>query len=1333
MSRPYVSRTLVGILTFCLLAAFAVNQSGIAATPESRLIFWAGAVFAVLVLLRRDAPLYSTPPSATILGWAVGLGALLAVTGIITDVHQFQWLGLLLMGYAGFRWSLPDIYSGNVAPALFVLYWAHPLPGNLFGGIRLALQRLSVTGAEWCLHALNIPVWADGLVLRTGMRVFEVPEACSGMNTAMIVVVCALGAGALLNLSMGQRLLLMGAGFVQVVIMNSARIALMVAASWGKPPEWSVQFLHDSTSALLLLMIALIQCEAWFWNWIGPQIELWHETRSAGRTQSRVFGERYLVPLPRLEVVAITLPLLFLLVVALFLLHRIPGQRARMIAGVATELGHRDPEQAERAAKAAALLEPGNPAHTLLVARLELMRGKHEQALARLQQLQPVPRDETVIQLMAWGLLGAGRLEEAQALLGRLSAAQAAHPGIAMCATELAIIRNDAEGAASNVVRAAIWPVLTERVRGTYPFLARHGKWSAIAGSEISFPYRDAAQFRVMLVALTAEDCLPRAMRLLESNRTLWFGKPDFLPHLQDLALRNGEKTWQQLYFDSLAQCMDRLSADELTACFEPCFLLGRPEFAWLAYRRLAVLDPGHPALKIVPARFHTAWFAFRGGAIRAISPSTTPLDLRPFLRAVASQHPWQTLLPHIPLGALMLVGPPPARISEWVDSGLAEIARRETKGTLTYQQYALYEQSLQWVGQEAEALDVLDRMARRFPDRSVEILSRRATFYRARKLWQPLYETLRQIKALRPYLDRAMQLTLAETLAHLEMGVCALELSAEAAQRGPTEQAGRLMLAHIWGQYGHFEESLFALHSAGELPPSASTAALLRKTGRYAQSALMYDMLGMAREAAYRPSALPTLPSADTVLSWPKSGTDEPPFSTANLDDQIRRDTSPFLLQLHTLTRDWLNERQRPRIADPTVWRNAGRDSLEQVTALHRFAFLSASAGNLPMARSSLDEALGLMPNARLLWRMRIAISEGDPAIVAAAHAACPSDPEIWLADLALLIRSNRLPAARQSLSTACASSLYSPASVVRAGSALLRAGEADMASMAAKYAMKQSRDYLPACLLGLEAAVALKDTGAVVALALKIADLAPDPQPFFRLAVRWGMFRDEAQLSLTRALESLIMSEPDAPEWGLRLGSLYFRNGLFDLSRRAFGKWVLAPPTGIGSGMLIMMAESARRSGDLSRSIAVLREAWRRYPDDIHVVNSLAYTLAQSPVTAAEARTFLPRLMEAPSSASILDTIAVIRMRTGEMEAVHKASKEAVARLKPGDPHWREIHLNAAEIECALGHPLEAENLLRKTRLEPHPGGSLVDKRMAELEIRILELKQASQAKRK
>lgn len=1333
MNRTPAIRALVGLLVAAVYCIFAFFQSAALASPHDRLVFWSGTAFALLVLFRRNpsgAPL--PPPASRRLATCAVTGTLLSLGGTVADVHQFQWLGLLQLVYAGLRWCLPDSHGRNLPAALFVLYWAHPLPANLFAAVRLAMQRLSVDGAEWVLHAIRIPVWADGILLRTGERVFAVPEACSGMNTAAIVLVCALGSGALVHLSLGRRLILLVAGLAQVLALNSVRIAAMVALSADKPTEWSDRFIHDSTSALMLTMIVLIQAEAWLWSRQAPVLAKWWKIRWKRRTKHQVFSQPHRLIWQRLEWFGLGLAAVVLLAGAVFMLHRHrPSYRARMVSRVAAELTRHNLDQAQRAADAAARLSPGDPEFGLLAARVELTRGKHQQALDRLSRLQPVQHDNAAIQLTAWGLLGAGRLAEAQSLLARLPPAQVAHPGIAMCSTELAIRRDDVAAAASNVVLAATWPALTERVRSTYPFLALHGQWSAIARTASPLPYRDVNSFRIMLAALTVEGGEAGIARHLSGNRSLWYGKPAFLPHLRQLALQENDPAWQQVYAENLIACLRELDADDLCASLESCFMLARPDLAWTLYRRLAVIEPHHPALQLIPAQFAGAWFAFRDEKPRAVASTPRVQDLRPLLRIAGGYPPWDRLLAQVPLASAMLQGPPPSQVESWFVSGLAEMRRREAAGSISYEQYVLYERSLQAAGHVPEAFDVLDRMERAHPDRAVEILSRRAALYRARDQWQPLYETVRRIQALRPHLDRSLQLTLTETMARLEMGVCALELASEAALRQPAEQSAQLALANIWDQFGHPEEALFALRAIPKLPPSESLADLLWRTGRYAQAARMYALLGHPEAASQRPSALPTLPPADAVLSWPAMAAT--PFTREGLARQIQSDTSPFLRELHTLTRDWIARGDRAAPADPERWEKCGRDRFEKATALHRLAFLAGRAGDSTTALDALDRALRHLPGARMLWRMKIALSGGAPLTVAAARTACPDDPDIWLADIALRIRNGKVDAASGAVREALEARRFPAAALVRAGYALLKAGDAGTAARVARETVEDTRDYLPACLLGLDAAVAANDIESAVSIALRTADLAPDPLPFFQMAVRLSMSRPASRFSLTQPLEALIAGDPQNPEWRLRLGALYYNQGLYDASHHAFDRWLISPPAGTPASLLILMAESARQSGNLARSIATLREACRRFPEDIHVVNSLAYTLAQSPATLPEARRLLPRLEQAPPTASILDTIAVIHARAGKLDRARATVRQAMAKLTPDDPHWREIHLNAAEIEALLGHLAEAEVLLRQVRRQSIRKSASLEERLASLEITLRDLRHAGAEREK
>ena len=109
------------------------------------------------------------------------------LVGIVFNIQQAEWLGLLAILWGCLRWSLPADCGRDVTLALALLYWSHPLPGRVFGPMELALQRASVRGAEALLLGFDIRVVADGLALRTGFTIYEVPAWCSGMRAATTV------------------------------------------------------------------------------------------------------------------------------------------------------------------------------------------------------------------------------------------------------------------------------------------------------------------------------------------------------------------------------------------------------------------------------------------------------------------------------------------------------------------------------------------------------------------------------------------------------------------------------------------------------------------------------------------------------------------------------------------------------------------------------------------------------------------------------------------------------------------------------------------------------------------------------------------------------------------------------------------------------------------------------------------------------------------------------------------------------------------------------------------------------------------------------------------
>ena len=75
--------------------------------------------FSLTILLRLK------PRQSRMLGGTIGivgaglLGVCLSVSGLIFQVHQFEWLGIILVLYACLRWSLPDRWSAEHRRAPF--------------------------------------------------------------------------------------------------------------------------------------------------------------------------------------------------------------------------------------------------------------------------------------------------------------------------------------------------------------------------------------------------------------------------------------------------------------------------------------------------------------------------------------------------------------------------------------------------------------------------------------------------------------------------------------------------------------------------------------------------------------------------------------------------------------------------------------------------------------------------------------------------------------------------------------------------------------------------------------------------------------------------------------------------------------------------------------------------------------------------------------------------------------------------------------------------------------------------------------------------------------
>ena len=423
---------------------------------------------------------------------AAGLvGVPLFLVGLLFRVHQFEWLGLLLLFYAGLTWAMRPEAGRDIGLAMIVLYWANPMPGKAVTAAHFVLQKISIAGAERLLHALNVRAWADGLVIYAGASTYGVPEACSGLRTAVTVFLCALGLGLLFRFSWIAMAVLVAAGFVQVVALNVLRIAGTVWWAPRMPPGWGERTLHDTLGILLLICIALVMAEAVWWKIRMDARQQLAEGMSSGVLES---PERATI-LPRFWQIfsrwwlRVGAAVLALLVLAALVYKQRPSHRAAMISGVVDNLVETNPEAATRAVDAALALTPGD--RGVMTRKLQVLvgRGLFPEALLYAEGLR-APLSAFEIVLKSRALLGVGRLNEAAALLDALPPETGEMPSVAMIRAEYAALREQPERVAAFVVLASRSHREMPRVRQMFLYLAAHEQWGAIAKSDRDLPYR---------------------------------------------------------------------------------------------------------------------------------------------------------------------------------------------------------------------------------------------------------------------------------------------------------------------------------------------------------------------------------------------------------------------------------------------------------------------------------------------------------------------------------------------------------------------------------------------------------------------------------------------------------------------------------------------------------------------------------------------------------------------------------------------------------------------------------------------------------------------------
>ncbi len=1273
-----------------------------------------GVLFTVLLLLRRK-PSDGAPRLPRWLAAASAVaGLVLAVPGILAPFHLFQWLGVLLLVLACLLWVAPPHWDKDLCLAFLVLFWVHPLPGQVFDWLQSGMQTLTVQIAEYVLQAANVRVWADGIELRTGYQTFMVPEACSGMRAAVTAFLSCLGVCLLLRMRWYEAIAWECIGMSQVLLLNAARVTYMVLWAPRMDPGWADTFLHDTLSTFLLGSVLLIQLEAGFWKaWVDKRRRI-----RAGIRRGELEGpdRASIVPgaIRRLAVFGG----IALLIVGFFggigvaIYRGRPSHRAEMLRGVVTGLMDTNPDVARRAIAEGLHLLPGDRDFLIAQARTSLLTGDVEDGLRQLNDLEaeaPLVLQEQV--LKSWALMRLGRRAEARALADTFPPWAGQLPGVAMLRAEFAAAERHPEDAARNTVVAARSHLMLPRVRALFPYLAMHEQWETIVRADRDAPYVEVSHGLIAVHAALRIGESAQAATALKRALKSWPGDARFLPSIYALAQKWHGGEWEDAFAAMLQDVLGSLNGDGLGLYLEKTFRLRRPDLAWLLMSRLEALAPDDPSLHLMPARFCTDWYVVRKHRIGlAADHPEERIGLAAFAWQTSGIEPFRSLWRRVPRGAEMagLTLPDEFRQRE-LDLCLAELKRREAAGIMNQRMELMYPTALALAGKHDEAHARLDMIEQRHPILKEEVLFQHAVLYDQQGDWPRSYEALRTYQEEDGLPNLTADLMRINAFMNMNMGVCAMEAIRQSRAGFPGAVRLDLAEAAIWDVFGYKEQALHILDRTAIGRDTAVAVDLLKETGRLNEAKRLAEALGVAFDMRnVKQNDVRMMPAEWSVKArWPAPPAGEALAATIeDLKKQAAAQESPFVKALRELQVRWHERGPDASLLAVDAWTAPARDRLERLAALHACGLLSAIAGQRETAVAAVRRALSEAPLAPVLWRMLVGLTDGAGDVVREAHAACPDDSELWLAALVIGVTTNAEPAARAVLldEAVAAAGRYPPGDVVRGADYLLRQGYREQAVAMARTVIPRARGLLAAYVLGIRAAVAGGDLSWAMTCVINGIENAVDPTPFYRVLVAIKATGGKVDNDLVSALEFLRDRDRQGSQWSEMLGRVYFAKGDMQRALTIFGSVIDEDTRGVRVQTLLLAAEAARLQNKSERALRILESAYALHPERMSILNNLVYMLAQDERTIRRAVELLPKLLDlGGESFAVMDTAAVVYLRSGQLDLARQYLDRAMKGLSDKAYSAAEVKLNAAELRLRMGQHDDARKELDALRRDP------------------------------
>ncbi len=1193
-------------------------------------------------------------------------------------------------------------------------------------------SRMQATCAAWFMHLWGMHVWADDTSIWTDLYAYSIPAGYHGIGIAVAAVLAAIATSIWRRYHGIAGLFMVCSSLLIAIAGNVIRVALLIR--FGPSPASSAmeELLRDSMIMLAILMtisvwvnMIIIDAARHIKTQKDPPIP---GTQTGALSEFPPFWHRVL---RRHRLVYLVIPAILIGGATLYL-----GRTARrltiwtQLVRDLSEQGHYEP--ALQLGRKVSVLRDHDTEWQLQLIRIKLLAGQPQAAHRALDHLAQItgPADHIAERTLLYVYVYAYVLQ--QDYDDVIRAMEALVPFINedpiwnIILLELAMYQANQAKIMQYAPLAARSDTQRERMLPALPVLESSGNWQTLLASSrwIDLDTMDPESLKMQILAQLqlnrTSDAAERIQRMLQHDvvdldivsaalmlthlsPTDW--EPRLAHMLRRAIIKNADKP------ESLAHIADA------------SFAAHRPEFAWLAYRRLRERDPNCLYADLILVRHADEWFRVRRHALRlpaATAQATT--DLLPF--ALLGRHiPFfqQTIsrIPHTGDDALLLQHAP------WMQHRVQAVREQLEEippDTLaqTPQLALYYVDILTRAGDVSLADRQLAALAGKNPSFAAFAFFQRASLASQQEDHWQSYRLLRQTLSteeplpletllnapvdapviaveFRQHTAHQLPLIMQLVVSQWETGqyVAALSTVREGLRRFPDNSPLRTIKADMLLQWHQPEQALTILENT-TIRRSRETdlleAEALRATGRFSVLPAFRRQRMLPPEPA-RASVSPPdrLLPAEAVLT---------PMQPEELHVRPPDPGSHFYAAYHALSDTPDNS------PDFARWLTNAETRLEQAEAMYVLACTLHAQNRTALAERAALKAVRANPHEPLLWQLLLKSTREHERWIKKARSFCPEDPNLWLAEL--VWQAQRLP--RQDLSRALQHSIRNAQEIeslpvetlVRAADFLWRGDFFDDATALINLYRRRERGLLAAHLLGVEAAEHADNPGRALEHIAAAIEAAGDAAP--ELYARYIMGRlqagvIDAETNIIQALRNLQRADPDNILWLELLGFARYQRGGADVIE-ASQKMRRAMQAGSTNRVVYAIAaEGLRRLNRTSDAANILREGLEIHPGDIMLLNNLAFVLAENPATAREALELTNALEPlAAEDPALRETLALVLLRNNDLDAAQELLARNLRESSPDSRIWFRSQMHLSEIVWRQGRQDTAINMIEQ-----------------------------------